>query len=264
MMEIITFLTDFGTKNAYVAQMKAVALSLSNARLVDITHDVTPHNIREGGFLLQMAASRFPVGTVHVAVVDPGVGTPRKGIVVTTNSQILVGPDNGLLLPTARTLGSFTVYEITNPKYMISPISSTFHARDIFTPVAAHIVEGVSFKEIGSKIDDFVDLDFGQPVCNDEGIVGTILYIDSFGNIITNIKESQIHRLRYGSIVTVSIKNKKHKIPFVKSYGYVKPQNLLLTVGSSHFVELSMNQGNAAQKLKAKPGDTMQLQWDTV
>ncbi len=159
-MKIMTFLTDFGTRNTYVAQMKAVALSLSDATLIDITHDVAPHDVREGAFLLQTAAPDFPVGTVHVAVVDPGVGTSRKGIVITTKSQILVGPDNGLLLPTARALGSFTVYEITNPKYMVSPISPTFHARDIFTPVAAHIVEGVSFEDIGSQIDDVVDLYF--------------------------------------------------------------------------------------------------------
>jgi len=260
----MTFLTDFGTKNTYVAQMKAVALSLSNTRIIDITHEVTPHNIREGAFLLQMAAPRFPVGTVHVAVVDPGVGTSRKGIMIATNSQVLVGPDNGLLLPAARALGSFTVYELTNPRYMISPISSTFHARDIFTPIAAHIVEGVSFEDIGSQIDDFVDLDFGQAVCNDTGIAGTVLYIDSFGNIITTIKESQIKRLKHGSMVTVSIGSKKHKIPLVKAYGFVKPQNLLLTVGSSHLVELSMNRGNAAQKLKVKAGDMIQIHWDTT
>lgn len=262
MMKIMTFLTDFGTKNAYVAQMKAIALSLSHARLIDITHEVTPYNIREGAFLLQTAAPRFPVGTVHIAVVDPGVGTSRKGIVITTNRQVLVGPDNGLLLPAARALGSFTVYEITNPKYMISPISSTFHARDIFTPIAAHIVEGVSFEDVGPQIDDFVDLDFVHAICNDKGIVGTVLYIDSFGNIITNITESQIHRLKHGSMVTVFIGSKKHNIPFAKSYEFVKPQKPLVTIGSSRLVELSMNRGNAAQQLKVKPGYTVHLQLD--
>ncbi len=115
-MKRITFLTDFGTKDGYVAQMKGVASSITDARLLDITHEVAPQNIREGAFILWATAPFFPVGTVHVVVVDPGVGMERKGLIITTKKQILVGPDNGILLPTAHLLGDFIVYEITNPK----------------------------------------------------------------------------------------------------------------------------------------------------
>jgi len=140
-MNIITFLTDFGINSNYVAQMKGVTLSLVDATLIDITHDVAPHDIREGAFILRSTAPYFPIGTIHVAVVDPGVGTDRRNILITTKSQILVGPDNGLLLPAARMLGDFIVYEITNKKYMLGSVSNTFHGRDVFAPVAAYIAK---------------------------------------------------------------------------------------------------------------------------
>ena len=111
-MKLITFLTDFGSNSSYVSQMKGVALSITDAKIIDITHDISPHNIKEGAFVLRSSIPFFPIGTVHVAVVDPGVGTSRRGIVITTPSQILVGPDNGLLIPAAKSLGSFTVFEM--------------------------------------------------------------------------------------------------------------------------------------------------------
>ena len=148
MTRSITFLSDFGMKNSYIAQMKAVASSITDARLIDITHNITPHNIKEGAFILKTTVPFFPAGTVHVAVVDPGVGTNRKGIVIVTRSQILVGPDNGLLVPAAQALGDFNVYEITNQKLMVLPVSNTFHGRDIFTPVAANIINGVPFEAV--------------------------------------------------------------------------------------------------------------------
>jgi len=123
LMKIMTFLSDFGNQSSYVSQMKGVAMSMTDARIVDITHDVTPHDIHEGAFVLQTSVPYFPIGTVHVAVVDPGAGTTRRGIVVTTRTQILVGPDNGLLIPAARRLGDFTVYEIANPNLMLNAVS---------------------------------------------------------------------------------------------------------------------------------------------
>ena len=259
-MKILTFLTDFGLKSGYVSQMKAVASSITDARLIDITHDITPHNILEGAFILRTGVPFFPVGAVHVAVVDPGVGTERKGLVITTKSQILVGPDNGLLLPAARHLGNFIVYEISNEKYMRKNISNTFHGRDIFTPIAAHILEEIPFEEIGIKTNNYVDLNFGQVLVTDKSIIGKVIYIDHFGNIITNISWDKIKGIiNYGQKLKILIKKKQYELVLSKSYGLVKKNQILATIGSSNFLEISINQANAAKKLGFKPEDQIKI-----
>jgi S-adenosyl-L-methionine hydrolase (adenosine-forming) len=249
-MKSITFLTDFGTKGGYAAQMKGVVSSISDARMIDITHEVSPQNIREGAFLLWTTAPFFPVGTIHVAVVDPGVGTQRKGLVITTKKQILVGPDNGILLPTAHLLGDFVVYEITNPKYMIHPLSRTFHGRDIFAPVAAYIAHGVPFGEIGTPTTHFVDMRFSLGEHRGDRIVGKVLYVDRFGNLVTNIPDDILpNNIEGKTISVVSGDRRWDQVVCVPSYGYAKQGELLITVGSNHFLEISINQGDAAQSL---------------
>lgn len=259
-MKIITFLTDFGMKSGYVAQMKGAASSITDTKLVDITHDITPHSIREGAFVLQTSIPYFPVGTVHVAVVDPGVGTNRKGLLITTRSQILVGPDNGLLMPAAHFLGDFTVYEITNEKYMLNSVSNTFHGRDIFAPVAAHIINGISFEEIGRRISDFVDLDFGKCEITDKTATGKIIHIDRFGNIVTNINGVRLREvLDFDKKIMAFIGDKQKEISFVKSYDFVKKGQLLTTIGSSNHLEIGVNRGNAARKLDVKLDDKVKI-----
>jgi len=259
-MQIITFLTDFGTKDSYVSQMKAVASKLTNARLVDITQEITPHDIREGAYALRCATPYFPTGTVHVAVVDPGVGTQRRGLFITTSSQILIGPDNGLLMPAAHLLGNFFVYEIKNEKYMLDSISSTFHGRDVFTPVAAHITNGVPFEEIGNRINDFVNLDFGQGEIKNNTAIGKVVYIDRFGNLITNIERKLIlDNLEFGKNIMLFLGKKCIKLPFVKSYGFVKKNEILATIGSGNLLEVGINQGNAAKKLGLKIDDKIEM-----
>lgn len=261
-MKIITFLTDFGTKSGYPAQMKGVVSSIaSDVRSVDITHDITPQDIREGAFVLLTTVPYFPVGTVNVAVVDPGVGTERSGLIITTRSQILIGPDNGLLIPVARHLGDFIVYKITNSKYMLDSVSNTFHGRDIFTPVAAHIINGVPFEEIGNITNEFVNLDFGRGEITNKSALGKIIYIDRFGNIITNIDGIRLRAaLDYDKKIMAFIGNNKQKeIMFVKSYNFVKKGQILATIGSSNFLEFGVNQGNAAKKLKVKPDDGVKI-----
>ena len=259
-MKIITFLSDFGTKDGYTAQMKAVALDITDARLIDITHEITPQNIREGAFILRNVVPFFPTGTVHVAVVDPGVGTERRNIFITTNRHILIGPDNGLLMPTAHFLGNYVVYEITNENYMLRSVSTTFHGRDIFTPIAAHITNGVSFQDIGRRIDDFIDLDFGQAKLRENAARGQVIYIDRFGNIITNItKEILSKGLVYNKKIMIFSGDTNIEIPFVKSYGYVKKRELLATIGSSDLLEIGINQGNAAKKLAIKEDDKVEI-----
>ncbi len=258
--KIITFLSDFGCDTGYVSQMKGVACAITDASLVDISHEIIPHDVRMGAFVLWSAVPYFPRGTVHVAVVDPGVGTNRKGLVITTRSHILVGPDNGLLIPAARFLGDFVVYEITNPKFWLQRVSHTFHGRDIFTPVASYICNGTSFDEIGKETTDFVDLSFGQAKVSDQSALGNVIFIDRFGTIITNIPGSSIQKaLPFDSKVLVRVGKKQMELPFVKSYGYVKKGEMLITVGSSNMVEIGMNQGDAAKKLGIKLDDVVKV-----
>ena len=260
MARIITFLSDFGTKNSYTAQMKAVALSMTDARLVDITHNITAHNIREGAFILKTSVPYFPAGTVHVAVVDPGVGTIRKGIAIITRSQILIGPDNGLLIPAANALGNFNVYEITNQDLMIQPVSNTFHGRDIFTPLAANIVNGLSFDQIGPLITDYITLNLETAVITEKTATGQIISMDNFGNIITNINNFELSKfLNYDKKIMVFIGKKNHDISFVKTYNFAEKGKLVATIGSSNYLEISINQGNAAEKLKVKPDDEIKI-----
>jgi len=259
-MQRITFLSDFGTKDGYVAQMKGVASSITDARLIDITHEIAPHQIRQGAFVLWTTAPYFPLGTVHVAVVDPGVGTERKGLVITTKKQILVGPDNGILLPTAHLLGDFVVYEITNPKYMLHPLSRTFHGRDIYAPVAAYIARGVPFHEIGRPTTHFVDLQFRLGEHRGDRIVGKILYIDGFGNLITNIPGEILPKeLESTKKIILVSGDSRREIPFVPSYGFVEKNQVLATIGSHTFLELGVNQGSAAQVLSLKEDDDIEL-----
>ena len=259
-MKLITLLSDFGNKSGYVSQMKGVALSMTDARIVDIAHEITPHNLLEGAFVLKASVPYFPIGTVHVAVVDPGVGTARRGIVVITKTQILIGPDNGLLMPTARYLGNFTIYEIANPNLMLNPVSNTFHGRDIFIPVAAHILNGLVFEQIGPIITDFVDLDFGRFEITDKMATGKVIYIDGFGNIITNLDGFRLKQvLGYNKRIMLFICDKKLEIPFVKSYNFVKQKEFLATINSSNLLEIAINQGNAAKKLGIKPDDDVKI-----
>jgi S-adenosylmethionine hydrolase len=259
-MGVMTFLSDFGIKNSYAAQMKAVASYLTDCKIVDITHDITPHDIREGAYVLMTSTPYFPIGTVHVAVVDPGVGTDRRGIVITTNTQILVGPDNGLLIPAARYLGEFTVYEIRNSDFMLKTVSNTFHGRDIFTPVAAHILNGALFEEIGPVIKDFVDLDFGKCEITDKTASGKVSYIDSFGNIITNITGFKLKQfLDYNKKIMLFIGNKQKRMLFAETYDHVKKGELLATIGSSNLLEISCNKGKAAKKLGVKLNDEVKI-----
>lgn len=263
MKKIITFLTDFGLRSNYPAQMKATALSITDAQIIDITHNVTPHNITEGAFLLKNTIQYFPIGTVHVAVVDPGVGTKRKGIVIVTPKEVFVGPDNGLMIPAAETQKNYQVFEITNKKLMLENISNTFHGRDIFTPVAAHILNGLNFEDIGPKINDYKKIKIDDSTVNEKEIKGKILHIDSFGNIITNIKKQDLQKnLLFNDVLNIFINRKKHRIPFVQSYDFVKPKELLTTIGSNNYLEISINQGNAAKKLKAKPGENIKINLD--
>ncbi len=256
-MKIITFLSDFGRKDSYVAQMKGVACSLTDARLIDITHEIPAHQVRQAAFLLWTVAGWFPKGTVHVAVVDPGVGTTRKALFIVTKNYVFVGPDNGVLLPVCHAMAPFTVYEITTPGLQQVNSGQTFQGRDLFVPVAAYITKGVPFEKLGKLTTSYVDVRFPVAERQDGRINGAVLYIDHFGNLITNIKAQLLPSL--SGRLHVSFARQEEDLPLVPSYGHVLEGEPLLTISSSGFLEIAVNKGNAASRFQTAEDDAVSV-----
>lgn len=255
-MPLISLTTDFG--DLYPAAMKAVILGINpEVQIIDITHSIRQAGIREGAFALYSLVQYFPQKTIHIGVVDPGVGTPRRALAIKAGSegkeQFFVGPDNGLLIPAARRLEEMEIYEITNPELMLeSRISATFHGRDIFAPVGAHLSKGTPIETVGSRISDFVNLDFGNFGIDGPFIVGEVIFVDSFGNVITNIPEDIVLKFStFGSQVEVN----GRRVSFVQTYGLVGKEEPLSLIGSHGFLEIAVNKGNAALQFGLKSGD---------
>ena len=190
---IVTLLTDFGSADSFVGVMKGVILGIApNVVLVDLTHAVPPQQVVVGALQLRSAVPYFPPGTIHVAVVDPGVGSTRRALVIETACGVLVGPDNGLLSLAAAALGRRCVRAIENRGLMQRPISSTFHGRDVFAPVAGQLARGLSLDSVGPVVESIVELVVTTPVQTATEIQGTVIYIDTFGNLITNIDAAML------------------------------------------------------------------------
>jgi S-adenosylmethionine hydrolase len=254
--KIVTLTTDFGAKDPYVAELKAAILKISpDAIIVDITNEIEKFNIPMGAFMLASAAPYFPDGSVHVAVVDPGVGTRRRSIVIQTPHSFFVGPDNGLLIFAAEKQGILRIHELSNPRYILAQISHTFHGRDIFAPVAAHLTRGVTLETFGPEIHDVGRPKFSKIEKKTNMLLGEVLHVDDFGNIITNIDEGIISQLRLKAMVSIELSSKRLKLRFCKAYGEVEPHEPLALIGSHGYLEISVNQGNASNKFKTKAGD---------
>lgn len=255
---IITLLSDFGLVDSYVAEMKAVILSINpSATLIDISHNIKPYNIRMGAYILARIVEYFPEKTIHLAVVDPGVGGPRKPIIVETLKALFVGPDNGLLMLAAEKLGVNHVYQIENKQYMLKEISKTFHGRDIFAPAAAYLSLGVPPKNFGKEVFDYVKPSYIKPKIFKNKIVGEIIHLDNFGNIITNITQKHLKtkNITYGKSFQIILgENKPLKVRFLESYFQALNGEIFALVGSGNFVEISENLGNAAKTLNVKTG----------
>jgi len=257
---IITLTTDFGFRDPYVAEIKAVILSISpNARIVDVTHEVERFNIRMAAYALACAAPYFPKGTVHLAIVDPGVGTRRRAILIQTRDGSFIGPDNGVLVLAARNQGVEHVFEITNRKFTLPKISNTFHGRDIFSPVAAHLINGTKPEEFGPEIQKISTVRFTSVIRRKNMLLGEVLHIDGFGNIITNIGKKELDQMNLKEVVNVKFKSTKLGLKFCRAYAEVSKREALAIVGSHNFLEISVNQGNAARKFKVKAGDKITL-----
>jgi S-adenosyl-L-methionine hydrolase (adenosine-forming) len=256
---LITLTSDFGLIDPYVAQMKGVLLSINpKATLVDLTHSVEKYNIRHGAFILASAAPFFPKGTVHLAVVDPGVGTERRAIVIQTKQAFFVGPDNGVLMLSAKNQGIEHIHQITDSKFFLSQVSNTFHGRDVFAPVAAYTDNGVAPSAFGPELSDAVEPKFATVKKNANYYVGEILHIDGFGNIISNITT---HESIFAKTVKVKLSNQKLLLSFCKTYGQVKLRQAIALFGSHGFLEIALNQGSAAEKFSVKVGDTIEVEF---
>ena len=250
---VITLLTDFGTADYFVAAVKGVILTINpQVSLVDITHEVPPQDIESGAFTLLTCYNDFPPGTIHVAVVDPGVGSVRRGIVVRAGSHYFVGPDNGLFSYICDCESSCEVFELKSEKYFRPSPSPSFHGRDVFAPVAASLSTGVKPEQFGPRIKDEVRLAPLAPVKDQDGSLrGRIIHIDHFGNCITNFTRSDIP-----NSPRVELRVKRRIIRTVRKFFADGPSDDLFAIwGSAGFLELSLNGGSAATLLRAHRGD---------
>ncbi len=257
---IIALLTDFGTKDYYVASMKGVILKINpRCTIIDISHQVSPQDIREGAFLLASVFSYFPEKTIYLAVIDPEVGGKRKPILLRTRNYFFVGPDNGLFTLVAEKDGVEWVIELTHSKYFLSPISSTFHGRDIFAPVAAHLSLGVRPQSLGKRIDQWVRLDLKKPEEKGERLIGEIFFIDHFGNLITNVE-----RKRFFSFIKDSpfeIKVGKERVSKIgQGYWEGEKGEVIALFGSADFLEIAVREGNAQKQLRLNRGDPILIE----
>ena len=267
---IITLTTDFGTSDTYVGIMKGVILSINpNVQIVDLIHAIPPQDIYEAAFSIYTAHSYFPKGTIHVIVVDPGVGSDRQAIVSRTDSAFFVCPDNGVLSYLLQNIGNeggqlMSSVAIQNSAYYLPEVSNTFHGRDIFAPVAAHLSLGVSLEDIGPPVQTLVQLPIQVPELTDGVLTGQIVKIDRFGNAITNISETAIARLKSastGGISTYEIRVGSVRLHrFNRAYAESGVGKPLAIIGSSGLLEIAINGGNAKEDLGIKWGDPVVIQ----
>lgn len=258
---VITLATDFGQRDPFVGIMKGVILRINpQALIVDLCHEIEPGNIVRACYCLDSAIPFFPKDTIHVVVVDPGVGSDRKKIIVKTGEAYLVAPDNGVLTLAMKNMGFDIAVEAMNADYFIHPVSSTFHGRDVFAPVAAHLSLGKDLASFGKKIDRPVLLDLPEPELLKNGETqGTMVYRDRFGNMATNLRPAPGENAFDCLLKTVS---KKH-VPLVTHYAAAREGELSGLVNSSGYIELFVKNGNGADAFNLNEGDLVFLKKKT-
>lgn len=253
----ITLLTDFGLEDPYVGVMRGVILNIvPRANLVDLTHAVPPQDIDRAAFLLATAVDYFPPGTVHLVVVDPGVGTTRRPIAVRTERAFYVAPDNGVLdLALARQSAERCVH-LTEQRYWLAEVSATFHGRDIFAPVAAHLAGGVPIDALGTPVRDLTHRSALQVAREPDGrLRGRIQHIDRFGNCITNVPAELV--LNRASIIKVGVAAIQG---LAATYAAVEPGELVALIGSQGFLEIAVRNGSAADRIGGRVGDPVLIE----
>jgi len=261
-MSIITLTTDFGDSDHYVACMKGVILQRApRAEIVDVTHHVQRHDAVHAAFILRQVFEYFPGSTIHVAVIDPGVGTTRRIIAVQYDGGTVLAPDNGLVSLIHRDYRMIDLRAVENERLFRSEISNTFHGRDIFAPVAAHLAQGAALESVGPQIYNLQILNLPRPalLSNRAGIEGQVLYIDRFGNLISNISaddlESSGLAFRHINVHVGPLQVG----PLRRAYGDVQPGEIVALVGSTGMLEVAINRGSAAEQLRAGPGTVVMV-----
>jgi S-adenosylmethionine hydrolase len=259
-MPIITLLTDFGTVDAYAGIMKGVILEIApHAIIVDLTHSVPAQQILPGALLLRSAVPYFPEGTIHVAVVDPGVGSSRRSLVIETTRGLLIGPDNGVLSLAAAALGRRCVRAIENKTLMRPEISSTFHGRDVFAPVAARLACGVAPESVGPVLESIVEIDLPQPHHGATELRGEVIHVDTFGNLITNITAESFSTFpAHGLCVSLG---EVLLTGLSAAYADVAAGEPVAVVGSWGTLEIAIRNGSAARALGAGVGSPVTVAW---
>ena len=254
MAAIITLTTDFGLGSPYVAAMKGVILSLNPVvRLLDVSHSIEPQNVRQASLLLAGATPWFPARTIHVAVVDPGVGTARKVVYAEIGDQRYVCPDNGLLSRLTLKEQPGRLVAIENAEFWLPSVSATFHGRDIMAPVAAQLSLGLEPERLGPPLPELVPLDWPEPLVGQGEIRASVLWIDGFGNLITNISANLVASLGDPHVATVEILGYK-MAGIARTYGEQPSGALIALVGSSGQLEIAIVNGSAAERLAANVG----------
>ncbi len=266
-MSTITLLTDFGTENAYAGIMKGVILSITpSAVIIDITHHIDPQDILQAAYVIKSSYRYFPEGTVHVMVVDPGVGSDRAIIALKMMGHIFLSPDNGVLTLLMEEGEIDSLVRVENTSYFLKPVSRTFHGRDIFAPVAARLCGGIDIKTLGPLLDpqDLVQLQIDKPYLSEENrLVGTVVCFDGFGNCISNIDATHIKELdarSSGRRLEIKIGNTSIK-GLSPSYTDTEPKQPLAIMGSFGYLEIALNQGNARRTLYIQKGDPIILEY---
>lgn len=257
MTAIITLTTDFGLGSPYVAAMKGVILSLNAVvGLLDVSHSIGPQNVRQAALLLAEATPWFPAGTIHVAVIDPGVGTARRIVYAEIGDQRYVCPDNGLLSRLTLKERPGRLIAVENAEFWLPSVSATFHGRDIMAPVAAQLSLGLEPERLGPPLAELDSLDWPEPLLGQGEIRGSVLWMDDFGNLITNISASLLASLGDPRAATVEILNRKIA-GVARTYGEQPSGALIATIGSSGQLEIAIVNGSAAERLAANVGEAV-------
>jgi S-adenosylmethionine hydrolase len=249
-MPIITLLTDYGFGDHYVGELKGVILTIApEAQVVDITHDIEPFNVRQAAFVLQRVWARYPAGTVHLAIVDPGVGSDRRIILGQYAGRFVVAPDNGLVTWVHREYAPEAMFIVEDRRYFLPQLSSTFHGRDILAPVAAHLANGVKPRCFGRVTDRLEMLPIPHRAeATDRGWLGGVIYVDRFGTMVTNIRDEQLRTPRGEQRSWEVVVNGTSIGPIRTAFCDVASGTALAMIGGSGFLEIAVNQGSAAQR----------------
>ena len=255
---VITLTTDFGARDPYVAEVKGVILAVAATlgrvvQIVDVTHEIARHDVIEGALALEAVAAVFPPATVHVAVVDPGVGTARRAVAVAAGGQVFLAPDNGLVTPC---LGpGWRAVALEAPEYRRPAVSRTFHGRDIFAPAAAHVALGLPIERLGPPLLDPLRLRWEDARADHGMVVGAVLHVDRFGNLITTIRQAQLPPGGTGMVVRIA----GRRLPLVGAYGDLRRGQAGALIGSGGRLEIAVREGSAATRLRARRGATVSV-----